>query len=181
MPPSSRTPRIVGGSSAVPGSCSRPLTADRRAHLDARLGEHGLPQQPLERRPPHDEHDQVLVARLRVAEVVAGRDGDAPGAAQGVEHVGEVAAHLDDEAGQEAVGLVHLLGAAAVGEERLLGVSGRGQRVAFEQDHPMPGPTEGERAAQATDPRTDHDDLFAHAHPPDSGNACCQMTTIRYG
>ena len=54
------------------------------------------------------------------------------------QHVGEVTAHLDDEAGQEAVGLVDLRGAAAVGDERLLGVSGRGQRIAFEQDHPCP-------------------------------------------
>ena len=80
---------------------------------------------------------------------------------QRVEHVGEVLAQLDHDAGEEAVGLVHLRGAAPLGGERLLGVGVGRQRVALEHGHPVTGPPEGQRRAEPADARPDDDDVLA--------------------
>ena len=85
-----------------------------------------LAQHPLEGGAAHDEHGQVLVARTGLAEVGVGRHGDAADGEQRLEHVGEALAQDDHDAGQEAVGLVHLLGAAPLGGEGGLGVAGDG-------------------------------------------------------
>ena len=89
---------------------------------------------------------QVLVAglgspRLAVVGIVM-----QPAASRCVEHVGEAVAQLDDEAGEEAVGLVHLRRAAPLGGEGGLGVGRGRQRVLLEQRDRMPGAGERERA-----------------------------------
>ena len=88
----------------------------------------------------------------------------AAGGEQRVEHVGEVVAQLDHDAGEEAVGLVDLRGAAPLGDERLLGVGVGRERVALEHGDPVAGAAERERRGQATPPRH-HDDATAPWSP----------------
>ena len=139
------------------------------ADLDTWLGEGRLPQQPLQCRPPHDQDGQVLVAGTGLTEVGPGRCGDAADVVQGLEHVGHVVAHLDDQAGEEAVGLVRLRCAGPAGGEGLLGVATRRDHIAFEHDHLVAGAAEDERARQPADAGAGDQD--AHRVRPSSPRA----------
>ena len=70
------------------------------------------------------------------------------------------------EAGEEAVGLVHLGSAAALGHERLLRIRGGRERVALEDRHRVAGSAEGERCGQTTDTATHDHHTFGHWRPP---------------
>ena len=68
-----------------------------------------------------------------------------------------------DDAGEEAVGLVHLRGAAPLGGERLLGVGGGAAAGRARARSPVAGPAERQRGAQPADPSADdHDALACH-------------------
>ena len=177
-PPTDGMPAVAQPRSAT-GPGSRPLTPVPVRTLDVRLGQDGLAQQPLQRGAADDEDGEVLVAGLRIAEVVLRRHGDAPDVAQRLEDVGEVLAQLDDEAGEEAVGLVDLRGAAAVGVEGLLDVAGRGQGIAFEQDHGVSGPTQRQRRAEPGDAGADHDDAVTGPHGTAPRSACSDQRSVR--
>ena len=131
---------------------------------DAGLGPGRPPQHPLEGGPAHDEHLEVLVARLRLAEVGGHRQDQAADRQQLVEDVGEVLAQLHEDAGEEPVGLVDLRRAPSFGLERLLGVGPRRERVALDHRDLVAGPPEGERERQPADAAADHHDPFPHRH-----------------
>ena len=131
---------------------------------DAGLGPGRPPQHPLEGGPAHDEHLEVFVARLRLAELGGHRQDQAADRQQLVEDVGQVLAQLHEDAGEEPVGLVDLRRAPSLGLERLLGVGPHRQGVALDQRDLVAGPSEGERERQPADPTAHHHDPFPHRH-----------------
>ena len=62
-------------------------------------------------------------------------------------------AQLDEDAGEEAMGLVDLRRAPSFGLERLLGVGPGRERVALDHRDLVAGPAEGERQRQPADTR----------------------------
>lgn len=76
----------------------------------------------------------------------------------------ELVAEEDLEAGQEAVGLVHLRSPTPLYHESCFRVVGRSGCVAFEQGHPMPGPGQRERGGVTADAPS-YNDSVLHGDP----------------
>ena len=98
----------VGGPSAGSGATARPVTVGVGADGHARLVQRRAAQDPFEGRAPDDEHREVLVAGLGLAEVRGRGHRVAAGGDEGIEHVGQVRAELGHDPSQEPVGLVGL-------------------------------------------------------------------------
>ncbi len=141
-------------------SDGQPADADAGEHVDVGLGGNGPAKNPLERRAPHDQDGQVLVARLRVTEVEARGQLRAPRLAQCVEDIGEPVAQHGHHPGQEPVGLVGLGRTPPLGGEGLVGVGHGRNRIALDQRDRVPGAAERECHRQAPDsPADDHHPL----------------------
>ena len=130
--------------------------AARRAQLDAGLGQRGLAQQPLQRRAAHDQHRQVLVAGLRLAEVVAGRHGDAARRRSSAASTSGKWRRISTTRRARKPWVWWTCGAPRRSAANASSASPLvGSGVAVEHEHLVAGPPERQRGAQPADPRSD--------------------------
>ena len=172
-------PQLFAGVGDDPGHVRHSVRSIRKqsahgdtAHdLDVRFGRHQPGDDGLDDRSTPGQHREPLVARPRPAgDLVRGGAHDV--VAQGAVHfqrrrqVGQLGLHDLTEPGQEVVEHVELIDPATPPRiPRLLGRRRR-VRVAFEQADLMTVTGEHHRAAQSSDPASDHDHVGHLSLPP---------------
>ncbi len=169
--PSVRIPRFFGWGGGEGRGGEEGGGGDAGAQGHSPFGEGGAAQDPFEGRAAAGDHHQLVVARLRcelhlrrqaVAEAHLGRAlGE-----ERLEDVGLVVGEQVAQAGEEGVAVADLRRAAAIPLERLVGGGGHRRVVAFDDRHVVPGPAELQRAGEAGDAATDHDDLHQRNSSP---------------